>query len=688
MSFETLEQKYNETVNNLYAGATFKFNNGVPSSKNTDEPYVVTSPGKGYWNAAESRATPIASAARDLKRLTLFSISPRGLLFLGKQQLLQTGNTFESTRLINPAFIVSNAVPFIHTKRSLDVPITLGGIARGLLGNNALTRRIFGSGGQKTDIASLRKIAQLQEKTYNDKSPKSGLHGAGRSLVSRIPVIGQVVSAATAKRSIGEIKPYNESRPELASNNPLNNSGPAGRLARAFSVAALGPVANVFSLYDGGYVMLRQLKSLPQTWQNEQTIKYVPRFGPSVLAGTYTTYLELTNNKKPFGLTTTLLKLDVMDRSSVAKDTGLEAVYSDSSLVLSERSTFSTGSSRADLVNNVNEYIKKRDDWFKENNESFAYLKYFTKGSEQSITDGAQFNRDIEKPSTTNAKLLAESRADKTKKISYIKDPSNERSVAQSPSTTLPPAYSLINTDFSDPIDVSFAMNGDSPVKFRAYITKMNQTVVPEYKAYQYIGRIEKFITYTSVQRELSFNLGILAFSKDEIEGVWRRVNYLTGLTFPYGYNKGIYQPNIVTLTIGNVYIDQPGYITSLNTNFNELTESWDIDSQVPISANMDIKFVLIERNTKTSNSPFYGITEGMEGFSDAQLNESVDQLPSINQPNQINVARVRSQPVQNTSTSAAVLEREVQKSNEIRTRISNSQLYPRPVFGTPTINP
>jgi hypothetical protein len=63
---------------------------------------------------------------------------------------------------------------------------------------------------------------------------------------------------------------------------------------------------------------------------------------------------------------------------------------------------------------------------------------------------------------------------------------------------------------------------------------------------------------------------------------------------------------------MGDVYTEQPGYVTSLNTNFNELGESWEIDDgrQVPIAAQMDIKFTIIEKTSKVADSPFYGITE------------------------------------------------------------------------------
>ena len=119
MAFKNLEQRFNENVIKLYAGSTSKFDNGIASNGKADAPLIVRAPGKGYWTKYEDRSLPVQSTIQDVKRLTLFQLSKPGLLFLAKQQLLQTGNTFELTRALNPAFVVANAVPFLHVKRNL-----------------------------------------------------------------------------------------------------------------------------------------------------------------------------------------------------------------------------------------------------------------------------------------------------------------------------------------------------------------------------------------------------------------------------------------------------------------------------------------------------------------------------------------------------------------------------------------
>lgn len=528
MSFKNLEQRFNENVNTLYAGATSKFDGGKPSNNREDEPFITRAPGKGYWGAMESRSTPIQSTTQDLKRLTLFQLSPRGLQFLAKQQLLQTGNTFKFTRILNPAFVVGNAVPFLHIKRNLR-PL------------NELV------GKTDTSYENVRKMGTMQTESYDrlrtwkqpqfiathlniSKSNKSS------SLLNRIGgIIGSVI-----KNSV------------------------ANKLSQAFS-----PIINTISAFNP---TLKRNVGEEKSWSESRP--------------------ELANN----------------------------------SIIQSVETA------------NVN-YQVSTDDYFKtELKEATGtkFIKYF------SAPDGIQkqssrTDTQLKTVQGNQASIVKAATLQNTKKISYIKDPSN-RPIADYAS-----AYSAIPSSFDDPINVSFIMGKDAPVRFRAFIKDLVETSTPQYQPLQYIGRIEKFINYTGVQREISFKLAVLAYSNDELETVWRRINFLTGLTFPYGFTRGIMQPNIVRISIGNVYVNQPGYITSLTTNFNEPAGSWDIDEQVPIGAMVDMRFNLIENATKVSNSPFYGITHGADGF-----------VSTLNIPQQLpaEVAPVRELAAMNVAAS------------------------------------
>lgn len=70
----------------------------------------------------EDRSNPVAiSVGRDINRMFQFSKSAKGVVFLGKQTFLQTGNTFAQTRLYNPLNVQIHSVPYVHLPRHVDV---------------------------------------------------------------------------------------------------------------------------------------------------------------------------------------------------------------------------------------------------------------------------------------------------------------------------------------------------------------------------------------------------------------------------------------------------------------------------------------------------------------------------------------------------------------------------------------
>jgi hypothetical protein len=498
MSFKNLEQRFNEKINDLYAAANYKFEGGRASTGRTDDPLMVQRPGDARRGIVqEGRSVPFVSSPRDVIRLTLFSLSPRGLIFLAKQQLLQTGNTFEQTRLLNPAFVVGNAVPFLHIRRTLR-PI----------------RGQFGITASRDSISSnSRLLGQLQVSTYDTVKARYDSKNTSGNFFARI--VGQLrslaqpftstYSAITAVRDVGEkygrISPgdnigWKKSRPELET-------------------------------------IVRDVDNQIAQFQTDSG-KFFEEFGGGI------------QTQIPVALT-----------------------------LLGGATTALTLTSQ-------------------------PFLKYF-------IADtGAIKSQNDAVEGSLNARDLAKNADGTRKRISYIKDPANNP-----PSTATEnvlPLYSSIPPEFEDSITVSFAMGTNDHVQFRAFITELQQNSNPEYKINQYIGRIEKFISYVTVQRTISFKLQVLAFSKDELNVVWRRINYLNAFVFPYGFERGILQPNIIRGTIGQIYVDQPMYITNMAISFNEY--SWDIDSEVPIAADISIEAALIEKTTSFANKPFFGIVD------------------------------------------------------------------------------
>ena len=602
MAFKNLESRFNENVNRLYSAGTLKFENGKPSNGRNDDPLIVRKPGNGYWGFGESRSLPVRSALIDVKRLTLFTLSKRGLLFLAKQQLLQTGNTFEHTRIINPVFAVGNAVPFLHIRRNLR-PLAIGGTVGKVLSLIGITKNAT-----PNSPADLRKIAQLQQETYDKYTGGAGLV---KSLIKKIPVIGQTVSAISAKRSVGENLKWDRSRPELGKTNADYFVYAYGNLKddkviatvkkfikKVTGISLVTPTSNVYGVKDsnGKYITYLDYSNNKTTWQTSNTTDYNAYRTNRFTAAAPPKISDVAEKST--------LKLEEYKSSGLQKHVDTQAknyVATAQKLSEAEQALTRPKVGPGELPISVT---------------GKAFVRYFSAGNaglstvnEQDILSGNSTNMQAKVAGHRTSTAFSTSKT--KKKISYIQDVAN-LPIKSPTDKNSKPAYRSINSNFDDPIVVSFAMGQDNPVRFRAFIKDLNQSATPEYKSYQYIGRMEKFVNYVGVQRDISFKLGVVAFSKDELDGCWARINYLTGLVFPYGFNRGIFQPNIVRLTIGDVYTEQPGYVTSLNTNFNELGESWEIDArrQVPIAAQMDIKFTIIEKTSKVADSPFYGITE------------------------------------------------------------------------------
>lgn len=168
-----------------------------------------------------------------------------------------------------------------------------------------------------------------------------------------------------------------------------------------------------------------------------------------------------------------------------------------------------------------------------------------------------------------------------------------------------------------DIITFSFktAQPGAESVHFRAFLSSFKQNVKTEYTDQRYVGRTERFVTYGGAKRTANIQFNIAAFSSQEINQAWARVNYLTGLAFPLGFSaSGFMVPPLFRLTIGGIYQDQPCYLDSLDFDFIDDSITFDIDSEVSQVINVSMNIVLLEKRSKFYDSPFYRIMEKTAG--------------------------------------------------------------------------
>lgn len=125
----------------------------------------------------ESRAIPLGSAPRDVVRVSKFLFSGQGILFVGKQFLLQTSNAFNETRIYNPTSPIIAAGMSLsfgligRPQRHIDISGGLLGIATSLIGST-----IPGLFGGDRNI-------RPPSGTLSGALPKSGVGRDGKGLV-------------------------------------------------------------------------------------------------------------------------------------------------------------------------------------------------------------------------------------------------------------------------------------------------------------------------------------------------------------------------------------------------------------------------------------------------------------------------------------------------------------------------
>ena len=101
-------------------------------------------------------------------------------------------------------------------------------------------------------------------------------------------------------------------------------------------------------------------------------------------------------------------------------------------------------------------------------------------------------------------------------------------------------------------------------IPFRATVKSINERSVSSWDDFQYVGNADKVYNYKGFTRSLSFGFTVVAMSLKEMLPMWKRINYLMGLSKPSGYKNGFIVPPLVMITIGDIYKDQPLIINSI----------------------------------------------------------------------------------------------------------------------------
>jgi len=138
----------------------------------------------------------------------------------------------------------------------------------------------------------------------------------------------------------------------------------------------------------------------------------------------------------------------------------------------------------------------------------------------------------------------------------------------------------------------------DKHITFRAILSGITDNVTTEYNTERYIGRSENVHSYQGANRQVSFTFDVYPKTRQEMPVLWEKINYLYGMCYPnyitaYGGDNMV--SPITTLTIGNLYTDTPGYISSINLSIPD-NSTWEIEDnlQLPHYCQLAVEYVYI----------------------------------------------------------------------------------------------
>ena len=122
----------------------------------------------------------------------------------------------------------------------------------------------------------------------------------------------------------------------------------------------------------------------------------------------------------------------------------------------------------------------------------------------------------------------------------------------------------------------TLADSSEKYITFQATFNGINEGYTPQWSKKTYFGRNTSPRTYSETDREISFNFTIFASNRFALSLVKQRVNWLVKNTYPKytsldskGTIKVIDEAPVIAITIGDMWKNLPGVITSLKLDWD-----------------------------------------------------------------------------------------------------------------------
>lgn len=138
--------------------------------------------------------------------------------------------------------------------------------------------------------------------------------------------------------------------------------------------------------------------------------------------------------------------------------------------------------------------------------------------------------------------------------------------------------YGKDNEYATNAVKVKIEVESGEPVSFPlAVISGISETFTPSWSSSKMIGSPFSHHRYDGIDRSVSFNLKLYSTHPDDHIEMWKRLEKLAKLVYPLKYSglAGVITPPITKLTIGGMYHQKYGFISSLSYSVDE-AGGWD----------------------------------------------------------------------------------------------------------------
>lgn len=613
-----------------------------------DQPYVYTkltdSNAAKNLTKYDSQAFPIGSTVRDLERIGKFMASGRGAIFTTKQFFLQNQNPFNETRIYNPlsvlkatgrtgtAGLVGQPVRYVETsggilnffKNSLLSTIgaqadqlnqrTISGTAKGDLPNYSAIRGGARAGllRYNTALTGVSRFTTLWPSVaLGTGTPIAGGTGFLTKIGSSLKNTLSKAIPSTNPQGIFGGKPTNEweYRPEY----PIGRQG----IYNAF----LDDPLKIFG--ENRPSSADFYNQAPTATTSEQTVRSFHRFYPaspetSEDAEMYASPEDLTNDGELIGNGVNLVnRFEQMVNSFEAKKDGP---------IQSQRSR--------EMYNNApvaNTRPRAVDGSYSDipggKGASASATKYDKKLTDPLTLDSRAFAKTtgVEKHDVYNAmEVFGGKRGEVPDALLHSPVGGGKVAPEQSKDVIFFYLFDLVNEKY---------------IPFRATVSGISEQNSADWEEVTYIGRADKLFLYRGFSRDLNLIFSVYANSVKELIPMWKRIDYLTGLTRPAKYTSGVngalgqfIYPPMVTLRLGDMYNDQPCVITNVGLNIPDDTnwETFRTDNefrylnglsnekvvngvksrQLPLKVDVTLSMKLLEKQRSETNASHYGFND------------------------------------------------------------------------------